>query len=52
MLETVLARIPCEQSACNAIDVAIEIAYAVAVTTGIVVIITYIRKKRSDTALK
>jgi hypothetical protein len=51
MLEALLMQL-CEQPACNAYDAAIKIAYAVIVTAAIVAVIAYVRKKRSDAALK
>lgn len=51
MLEALIAQIPCEQPACNAITVAIIAAYAAAVTAAIVAIIYFVRKRASDRSL-
>lgn len=53
MLEALLAQLfPCEQPACNAIDAAIKIAYAAAVTAAIVAVIYFVRKRVSDRKLR
>lgn len=53
MLEALLAQLfPCEQPACNAIDAAIKIAYAAAVTAAIVAIIYFVKKRASDKKLR
>jgi hypothetical protein len=53
MLEVLFAQLTCgQQFACNAYDAAVKIAYAVIVTAVIVVVLAFVRKKRSDAALK
>lgn len=45
-------QVPCEQPACNAYDAIIKVAYAAAVTAAILAIMAYVRRKRSDAALR
>jgi hypothetical protein len=53
MLEALLAQLfPCEQPICNAIDAAIKIAYATAVTAAIVAVIYFAKKRASNHKLR
>jgi hypothetical protein len=42
----------CEQPLCNALGTAFIIAYVAAATAAILAIMAYVRKKRSDRALR
>lgn len=52
MLEAVLAQIPCEQPACNAVGVAFIAAYAAAVTAAILAVIYFVRRRASGRGLR
>lgn len=42
----------CEQPACNTLDAIIKVAYAAAATAAILVIMAYVRRKRSAPSLR
>lgn len=51
MLEVVLAQPACEQPACDAISIAVIVAYTVAVTAAILAVIYFVRRRASDRRL-